>query len=74
LIEQGSLACGKTLADLNIRKQYSVSILAVKRQQRVIENPSGEMNLQAGDEAIVMGAPDNISNLVELFRTPEQEK
>jgi len=72
-VEQGSLACGKTLADLNIRKQYSVSILAVKRQQQVIENPSGEMDLQPGDEAIVMGAPEKIRNLAELFRTPEQE-
>ncbi|HPS21836.1 MAG TPA: cation:proton antiporter [Methanoregulaceae archaeon] len=71
-VEQGSLACGKTLADLNIRKQYSVSILAVKRQQQVIENPSGEMDLQPGDEAIVMGAPEKIRNLAELFRTPEQ--
>ncbi len=71
-IEQGSLACGKTLADLNIRKQYLVSILAVKRQQQVIENPSGEMDLQPGDEAIVMGAPEKIRNLAELFRTPEQ--
>ncbi len=73
LVQQGSPACGKTLADLDIRKQYSVSVLAVRRQQQVIENPSGEMDLQPGDETIVMGAPEKIRYLIKLFRTPEQE-
>ncbi len=72
MVEQGSPVSGRTLADLNIRKQHAVSVLAVKRQQQVIENPSGEMDLQPGDEAIVVGAPEKISNLAELFRTPEK--
>jgi len=73
LVEQGSPACRKTLTELDVRKKYSVSVLAVKRQQQVIENPSGEMDLQPGDEAIVMGAPEKIRYLADLFRTAEQE-
>jgi CPA2 family monovalent cation:H+ antiporter-2 len=69
LVEQGSAVCGRTLADLDIRRRYAVSVLAVKRQQQVIENPSGEMDLQPGDEVIVMGAPDRIESLEGLFRT-----
>jgi len=69
LVEQGSTVCGRTLADLDIRRRYAVSVLAVKRQQQVIENPSGEMDLQPGDEVIVMGAPDKIKNIEGLFRT-----
>jgi len=68
LVEQGSPACRKTLTELDVRKKYSVSVLAVKRQQQVIENPSGEMDLQPGDEAIVMGAPEKIRYLADLFR------
>jgi len=71
LVEPGSAVCGRTLADLDIRRRYAVSVLAVKRQQQVIENPSGEMDLQPGDEVIVMGAPDKIKNIEGLFRTIE---
>jgi len=72
MVEQGSPVCGRTLADLDIRKSYAVSVLAVRRQQQVTENPSGEMDLQPGDEAIVVGAPEKIKNLGGLFRATER--
>ncbi len=62
----------KTLGDLNVRKEYSVSILAIKRNGEVLSNPSGDMTLMQGDELIVIGSLDNISRLSK--RLQEQEE
>ncbi len=71
-VEPGSPVCGRTLADLDIRKQYAVSILAIKRQHMVTENPSGDMDLQPGDEAVLIGTPEKIRKLADLFQAPAQ--
>ncbi len=71
-LDSWSPAESKTLGDLNVRKDYSVSVLAIKRNGEVISNPSGDMVLMQGDELIVIGALDNIARLSKLFQ--EQEK
>jgi len=58
---------GETLSRINVRKEYGVSILAIRRKGEVIVNPSGDMDLQPGDEVIVIGAPDNVIRLSRLF-------
>jgi CPA2 family monovalent cation:H+ antiporter-2 len=67
LVEQGSPVSSRTLGDLNVRKQYSVSVLAIKRQEEVIENPSGDFDLKPSDEVIVIGTPDKIRYLADMF-------
>lgn len=58
-----SRAAGRTLAELDLRKAYSVSILAVRRGGGVFANPSGDFTLSPGDEAIAIGIPADISRL-----------
>ncbi len=45
---------------INVRKEYAVSILAIRRKGEVIANPSGEVTLEPADEVIVIGAPQLI--------------
>lgn len=73
LVEPESDASSRTLGDLNVRKEYSVSVLAIKRNGEVIENPSGEIDLEPGDEAIVIGVPEKIVLLAKLFSRGKKE-
>ncbi|PKL57805.1 MAG: potassium transporter KefB, partial [Methanomicrobiales archaeon HGW-Methanomicrobiales-5] len=70
-----SSVIGENLSAINVRKEYAVSILAIRRNGDVLVNPSGEMDLESGDEVIVIGEPDAITRLSLLFHpweNPEQ--
>ena len=67
----GSAVEGKDLAGIEVRKKYGVSVLAIRRKGEVIANPSGEMDLESDDEAIVIGAPGDIARLSQLFHPAE---
>ncbi len=66
-----SSAAGMSLSAINVRKEYAVSILAIRREGEVIANPSGEMVLETDDEVIVIGIPDAITRLSLLFHPGE---
>jgi CPA2 family monovalent cation:H+ antiporter-2 len=71
LVEPGSGISEKTLGEINVRKEYSVSILAIKRGDEIIENPSGDARLSDGDEVIVIGAPGSIRSFAGMFHPSE---
>ena len=73
-VEPGSAVQGKTLGEINVRKNYSVSILAIKRGNEVIENPAGDVGMLSGDDAIVIGTHDAIGVLAGLFRPGERDE
>lgn len=73
-VEPGSPVHGKTLGELNVRKNYSVSILAIKRNNEMIENPSGDVGLSSGDDVIAIGTHDAIGVLAGLFRPGERDE
>jgi len=70
----GSVVEGKDLAGIEVRKKYGVSVLAIRRKGEVIANPSGEMDLESDDEAIVIGAPADIARLSQLFHPEEKQE
>ncbi|MDO9324817.1 MAG: cation:proton antiporter [Methanoregula sp.] len=63
---------GESLAAINVRKEFAVSILAIRRNGEVLVNPSGEMDLEPDDEVIVIGASDAIIRLSLLFHPEEK--
>ncbi|MDD1718650.1 MAG: cation:proton antiporter [Methanoregulaceae archaeon] len=69
----GSAVVGRTLADLNIRKNYSVTVLAIRRGGEMIANPSGDFSLLPGDEVVVTGVPEKISLLSGLLLPENKE-
>ena len=68
--EQAPLA-GKSLAQVELRKKYGVTVLAIRRDSQMLPNPEPGMQLLAGDLLIVMGTPDNLRNSNWLFNNPE---
>ncbi len=66
-VEEGTALTGKSLIEINFRKTFGVTLVAIKRGNRMIEHPGGNTVFENGDIAFILGKPDQISKAVELF-------
>ncbi|WP_440953316.1 cation:proton antiporter domain-containing protein [Methanococcoides sp. FTZ1] len=66
-VRSSSFVVGKTLAQLELRKKYGVTILAIRRNSEVISNPDADIYLTAHDVVVLMGTPEMISKVDPLF-------
>ena len=64
-------AVGKTLDQIGLRRKYGVTVLAVRRNSRMLSNPDGGVHLCASDLLVVIGLPDKIAGAMDLFNDPE---
>lgn len=58
---------GSTLTDMNLRKRYGITILAIKRGEQIIANPTGDTQLLSADTCIVLGKPERLCQLRRLL-------
>ncbi len=58
---------GKTLSNLDIRKQYAVEIQAIRREGKFIRYPNGKTKLQNRDQLLLCGRLSALNKLEELF-------
>jgi CPA2 family monovalent cation:H+ antiporter-2 len=58
---------GKKLEDADLRNKYDVTILAIKRGTDIISNPKGKTQLCSNDICILLGRPEMIHNVRDLF-------
>lgn len=63
---------GKSLAQMELRKKHGITVLTIRRNSQMFPNPEPNMQLQANDLLIVMGAPHNLTNSTWLFQNPEK--
>jgi CPA2 family monovalent cation:H+ antiporter-2 len=68
-LEEGSLFTEKTIAEIGLRKNYGVTILAIRRQEKMDPNPGGDTILRTGDGLILFGTSENINKCMELCRS-----
>jgi K+:H+ antiporter len=64
----------KTIAELEIRKRYGVSVLAISRGQEMLVNPEAAMRGRPDDRWFVMGSSDQLSRVGTLFSNPQREE
>ena len=55
--------CGRTLSEMNIRRNYGVSIIAIHRGKSFIVSPGADETIHIGDELLVLGRSDQIDNV-----------
>ena len=67
---RGSAIIGKSLSDSQLRHTYSVTLVALKRDQHVIDHPKPSLIFCEGDVAYLLGKAEQISMAGELF-SPE---
>jgi TrkA domain protein len=56
------------LAELNIRGQTGVSVVAVIRDGETFPSPGPDFRLQDGDTAVVVGTPEGIRKTFEILQ------
>lgn len=57
---------GATLFDMQIRRLYSITVLAIKRGATLTVSPSADYVFEKGDVLVVIGAPDHIARFCEI--------
>ncbi len=74
-IEPGAPAAGRTLKELDIRKNSGASVIAIARNGEAITNPGPDLVLQIDDIVILIGAHRELDEAVNLLtrgmRSPE---
>ncbi len=65
-IGDNSPFAGKTMAEVGLRRKFGVTVLAIKRGDRTIPTPSGEVQLLAQDIVILLGTRENITGIYSL--------
>ena len=54
---------GRTLEDVNVRRNYHVTILAVRRGGEMITALGADFRLQSGDNLLILGNQEDIDGL-----------
>lgn len=70
-ISAQSKAMGKTLAELNVRSIFGVTVLAIRRSGAIIANPKPEERLLEGDYIIVIGSSESLTRADMIFGVQE---
>ncbi|MBN1843036.1 MAG: cation:proton antiporter [Deltaproteobacteria bacterium] len=73
-ILQGSALIGKTLAQIELRRRYGVSVVAIRRDAQILSNPGAHTLLQPNDELFVLGPPEKIAKVTGLLHNPEERE
>ncbi len=69
-VREGSSAAHNTLQELQLRNKHQLTVLAVKRGDQTIGNPSGSFRLEPGDRLVMVGNAEQFVSCAGLFRQP----
>ncbi len=58
---------GKTLVESQLRQKFGITLVALKRDQKVIDHPKPSFVFCEGDVAYVLGSPEQVSSVSVLF-------
>lgn len=67
-VSRNSLFLGKTLAQTELRKKYEVTLLAIRRDHKLIYNPDPDTEFKENDLLLLVGRPEKIIKIASLFR------
>ena len=73
VVERSPLV-GKNLAEIELRRKYEVTVLAVRRNSQVLSNPSVTMPFYAHDVLFVLGPPDKVAEVAVLSQNPAEQE
>jgi CPA2 family monovalent cation:H+ antiporter-2 len=67
-INPKSTVVGRTLSDIDLRKKFGVTLLAIRRGEEILSNPSGDMCLCEGDMLVLLGKPESTAQVAYLMK------
>lgn len=65
-VASASPAAGKTLRELDVRRQTGASVLAIQRGDQTLPNPAASTIIEGGDLLIIMGTEEELKRLERL--------
>jgi len=63
-------AAGKTLEELALRRDYGLTVLAVRRDDQMMSSPAGDFRVEPGDRLVLTGDAEQFDTCCSLFRDP----
>ncbi len=67
-----SLFPGKSLKEINLRKDFGLTIVAVKRGDKIHENPGANFIFDSEDVMYVLGKPVKVASMTALYSTDDK--
>ncbi len=58
--------CGRTLVEINVRRNYGLSVLAIQRGSEFLASPGADSRLNTGDVLLVLGKQESITALEQM--------
>jgi monovalent cation:H+ antiporter-2, CPA2 family len=68
-VRPGSQVIGKSNAELNLEKNFAITLRSLRRDGQVITESSEEIHLKAGDEMVLAGTAAAFARSAPVFRT-----
>ena len=66
-VGEGSPIAEKSLAQIELRKKYGVTVLAIRRGDQMISNPDGNTIIQVEDLLVVLSQPIKLAQFAKVF-------
>lgn len=70
-IDDCAKVCNKTIGELELRKRTGATIVAIKREHELVEQPTADTELHTNDLVYVLGNPEQNNYLFELLTAKE---
>lgn len=71
-VREGSFVIGKSISEIRFRKVFGVTLVAILREDQLIEHPDVHTVLQKFDIVYIMGRSEQIAGAFELFGQEEK--
>jgi CPA2 family monovalent cation:H+ antiporter-2 len=70
-VGEGSPIVGKSLRQIELRKKYGITLLAIQRDHQILSNPNADSVILANDLVVVLSPPSNLADHCNLFFNPK---
>jgi len=71
-VSERSPVIGKSLSEIELRKKFGVTVLAIHRDKQILSGPDGNTRLHAGDVLVIIGPPPKLAGIIGLFTGAER--
>jgi len=68
-VAEKSPLVGKSIAEINLRKKFGVTVLAIRRNSQILSNPHANTQFFSNDTLVVLGLPEKIANLMGFIKS-----
>lgn len=70
-VGDGSPFAGRTLSEIELRKQYGVTLLAIRRDKEILANPNANAKIEANDILVVLAPIGQLTEMSALLSKVE---